>query len=279
MKAGDQIKKGKAKLLYYLDRYSKTYSMGDNPSGNKKYLFIRLYDPNYSDPLYIANLLQGGISLTEVNPENVSHASIGFDLSDYFFGLTSGGRYNLKIEKCTDVASNDYMEKCDPAKSVQSVYAIPVTEEEYEKAHNLIMKNLNNKQLKYASVQNIKIAGYSVKRKFFTKEEQQELGSEKLEDKLYDAKKIFKKHVKLPFTDKRFVCSSFVAWILYNSVDSVAKWIDEHKVDYHYITPSDLPHIEGVEFLFSSKWNEFDEQAKKFCERDERFKIFLPVVV
>lgn len=275
MKAGDKIKKGKAKLLYYLDKFSKKYSMA-NPSGGKKYLFIRLYDPNYNDPLYIANLLQGGLSIIEVNPENVSHASIGFDLSDYFFGLTSGGKYNLKIEKCTDVASNDYMEKCNPEKSVQSVYAVAVNEDEYEKAYNMIMKNLNNIQLRYAKSQNIKIAGYSVKRKFFTKEEQQELGSEQLEDKLYNAKEIFKEHVKLPFTDKRFVCSSFVAWVLYNSVESIHKWFDEHKVDYHYVIPSDLSHIDGVEFLFSSTWADFDKQAEEFCKKDERFKEYLP---
>ena len=268
---------GKSKLMYFLDRRSKPYSAETAPAGEKRYIFIRLYDPNYSDPLYIANLLQGGIALTEVNPESVSHASIGFDLSDYFFGLTSGGRYNLKIERCTDVASNDYMKKCDPEKSIQSTYAIAVTQEEYEKAYNLILKNLNNKQLKYAAVQNVKIAGYSVRRKFFTESEQQQLGSEQLEDKLYDAKKTFKENVKTPFTDKRFVCSSFVAWVLYNSVDRVRQMFDVHKTNYKYITPSDLPHIDGVEFLFSSTWVDFDNAAKEFAVNNEVFESYLPV--
>lgn len=269
--------KGKSKLMYFLHKGNSIPEMESSPAGEERYLFIRLYDPNYNDPLYIANLLQGGIAITEVNPEEVSHASIGFDLSDYFFGLTAGGRYNLKIEKCTDVASNKYMEKCNPEKSMQSTYAIPVTKEEYEKAYNLIMKNLTNKQLKYAAAENVKIAGYSVRRKFFTVEEQQKLGSIELEDKLYDAKKTFKKHVKLPFTEKRFVCSSFVAWVLYNSVDSVHDWFDEHKIDYHYITPSDLPHIEGVQFLFSSTWTEFDEAAERFGKTNSEFADYLPV--
>jgi len=268
--------KEKSKLLYFLDKKSKSVNP-EAPSGDKKFIFIRLYDPDYSNPLYIANLLQGGISITQVNPENVSHASIGFDLSDYFFGLTSGGRYNLKIEKCTDVASNDYMSKCDPEKSIQSTYAIAVSEEEYEKAYNLILKNLNNRQLKYAAAQNVRIAGYSVKRKFFTEEEQQKLGSEKLEDRLYDAKKVFKEYEKLSLANKRFFCSSFVAWILYNSVDSVKKMFDSKKIDYKYVTPSDLPHIENVEFLFSSTWADFDKAAMEFAQKDSRFAAYLPV--
>lgn len=268
---------GKSKLIYFLDHKSKPYTAEKTPRGEQRYIFIRLYDPNYSDPLYIANLLQGGIALTEVNPENVSHASIGFDLSDYFFGLTSGGRYNLKIERCTDVASNDYMSKCDPVKSIQSTYAIAVTQEEYEKAYNLILKNLNNKQLKYAAVQNVRIAGYSVRRKFFTEEEQQQLGSEQLEDKLYDAKKTFKEYVKSPLADKRFVCSSFVAWVLDNSVERVSNFFDAHKTNYKFITPSDLPHIDGVEFLFSSTWADFDNAAKEFAEKNPDFEAYLPL--
>lgn len=269
--------KGKSKLLYFLDQKNQGLETEDGMSDKKKYIFIRLYDPNYNDPMYIANSLQKGIAFVEVNPENVNHASIGFDLSDYFFGLTSGGKYNLKIERCTDVASNDYMEKCNPEKSIQSTYAIPVTNEEYERAYNLILKNLNNKQLKYAATENIKIAGYCVRRKFFTPEEQQKLGSEQLENKLYDIKKDFKKHVKPIIQDQMFVCSTFVAWVLYNSVDSVHQWFDDHKIDYEYITPSDLSQIEGVEFLFSSTWTEFDEAAEEFAKVNEEFADYLPV--
>lgn len=269
--------KGKSKLLYFLDQKNQGLETEDGMSDKKKYIFIRLYDPNYNDPMYIANSLQKGIAFVEVNPENVNHASIGFDLSDYFFGLTSGGKYNLKIERCTDVASNDYMEKCNPEKSIQSTYAIPVTNEEYERAYNLILKNLNNKQLKYAATENIKIAGYCVRRKFFTPEEQQKLGSEQLENKLYDIKKDFKKHVKPIIQDQMFVCSTFVAWVLYNSVDSVHQWFDDHKIDYEYITPSDLSQIEEVEFLFSSTWTKFDEAAEEFAKVNEEFADYLPV--
>ena len=42
-----------------------------------------------------------------------------------------------------------------------------------------------------------------------TPEEQQKLGSEQLEDKLYDIKKDFKKHVKPIIQEQMFVCSTF----------------------------------------------------------------------
>lgn len=74
-----------------------------------------------------------------------------------------------------------------------------------------------------------------------------------------------------------FVCSTFVAWFLYNSVDSVHQWFDDHKIDYEYITPSDLSQIEGVEFLFSSTWTEFDEAAEEFAKVNEEFADYLPV--
>lgn len=74
-----------------------------------------------------------------------------------------------------------------------------------------------------------------------------------------------------------FVCSTFVAWVLYNSVDSIHQWFDDHKIDYEYITPSDLSQIEGVEFLFSSTWTEFDEAAEEFAKVNEEFADYLPV--
>lgn len=103
------------------------------------------------------------------------------------------------------------------------------------------------------------------------------LGSEQLENKLYDNKKDFKKHVKPIIQEQMFVCSTFVAWVLYNSVDSIHQWFDDHKIDYEYITPSDLSQIEGVEFLFSSTWTEFDEAAEEFAKVNEEFADYLPV--
>ena len=265
------------KFLYFLDKNDKP-SVGA-PYGGQNYIFIRLYDPSYKSKLYVENLLQNGMSITQVNPETVSHASIGFDLSDYYFGLTAGGKYNLKIERCMDVASNRYMKKCNPIFSTQSVYAIPVRPEEYEKAYNLVYKNLTNRMLKYATLENIQIAGRSVKRKFFTPEEEQNLESQALSDKLYDAKKFFKKMINDPDFEHKFVCSGFVSWVLYNSVDSVRAWFDENKIDYQKMTPSDIPHIPGVKLLFSSTWENFDSAAKEFANKNPEFAGYIPEVV
>ena len=265
------------KFLYFLDKKTKP-SVGA-PFGQQNYIFIRLYDPSYKSKLYVENLLQNGMSITQVNPETVSHASIGFDLSDYYFGLTAGGKYNLKIERCMDVSSNKYMKKCNPIFSTQSVYVIPVTPEEYERAYSLVYKNLTNRMLKYAALENIPIAGRSVKRKFFTKEEEKALESAAMSDKLYDAKKFFKDLINDPDFEHKFVCSGFVSWVLYNSVDSVKAWCDENKVDYKKLTPSDIPHIPGVELLFSSTWENFDEAAKEFASQNPEFQAYLPQVI
>lgn len=267
-------KGAKGKKIYYLDKKSKIPVQ--EPYGDQNYIFIRLYDPSYASPIYVENLLQNGMSKTQVNPETVSHASIGFDLTDYFFGLTAGGKYNLKIERCMDVASNKYMKKCNPIRSTQSVYAIKVKPEEYEKACDLVYRNLTNKWLKYATLQNVRIAGYSVKRKYFTREEQRNLGSNALADKFYDVKKFIRDFMDTPYSERKFVCSGFVAWVLYNSVDDVHEWFDENKINVKYVIPSDIPHIQGVQFLFSSTWEDYDEAAREFVIENPEFKGYLP---
>lgn len=267
----EAVSKEKGKDFYYLDKDG-----AREPFGEQRYIFIRLYDPSYASPIYVENLLQNGMSKTQVNPESVSHASIGFDLSDYFFGLTSGGKYNLKIEKCMDVASNRYMKRCNPMRSTQSVYALKVKPEEYEKACDIVYRNLTNKWLRYATIQNVKIAGYSIKRKFFTDEEQQTLGSSALSDRFYTFKKFLRSFFETPYSERKFVCSGFVAWVLYNSVDSIREWFDMNKINVNYVIPSDLPHIEGVEFLFSSTWDDYDCAAKEFVRQNPKFRPYLP---
>lgn len=269
--------KEKGKWLYFLEgRETQSVNVPAPYGSDHKYIFIRLYDPIYNSSIYLENLLQGGMSITQVNPETVSHASIGFDLSDYFFGLTAGGKYNLKIERCLDVADNKYMKKCDPVRSSQSVYAIEVTPEEYERAYNLVYKNLTNKWLRYATLKNVKIAGLSIKRKFFTEQEQQELGKKATEEKFYDAKQWFRDYQSEPNTIKKFVCSGFVSWVLYNSVDSVHQWFDENKIDVNYVVPSDIPHIQNVKFLFSSTWDNYDRAALQFVHENQEFAEYFP---
>ena len=56
--------------------------------GNYKYIFFRLINPAYKNPLYIANLLKGGISITKTeNVPDLSHASMNFSLNDNYYGL------------------------------------------------------------------------------------------------------------------------------------------------------------------------------------------------
>ena len=71
------------------------------PQSDDCYIFFRMYDPVYKNPLYIANLLKSGITLTEVNSFNASHVAISFNLDDCFLGLTSLTVPQLKYENCS----------------------------------------------------------------------------------------------------------------------------------------------------------------------------------
>lgn len=70
---------------------------------DEAYIFFRLYNPCYSSPLNVTNLLKFGISTTNTIDIFVSHAAMGFDLNDNFYGVTLGGKQQLKLEICTDL--------------------------------------------------------------------------------------------------------------------------------------------------------------------------------
>ena len=133
------------------------------------YIFFRLYNPCYSSPLNVTNLLKFGISTTNLSDIFVSHAAIGFDLNDDFYGVTLGGKQQLKMETCTDVSDNPYMENCDPSTSEQYVYALKVSRKEYDETRRMVQYFLQNVDVKYSVIQNFPYSAYSIRRKFFTR--------------------------------------------------------------------------------------------------------------
>ena len=101
--------------------------------GTHKYIFFRMYNPSYKNPLYIANILKNGLNLTKTDDvPDLSHVAINFSLDDNYYGLTLGGEHQLAPEECAVPQNNKYMKNCDPEKSEQITYALRVTEEEYE---------------------------------------------------------------------------------------------------------------------------------------------------
>lgn len=247
-------------------------SFSDDIGEDYKYIFFRLYNPEYSNPLYIANILKGGLAITNTDdvPE-LSHSAISFTLDDNFYGLTFGGKYQLAPEACERPKDNKYMRNCDPTKSEQITYALKVTPEEYENTKEFVEKYAEDTKLKYASLINVKLALFFIKQKFFVSKKYQAFGSRKY------PKSVKNKKINID-NDKReynFVCSSFLGYALYNNVESVANYFDENNIKYEYLNVTDLALIPGMVPLFYSNWADYTETAKAFVEKYPEFKEYL----
>lgn len=226
----------------------------------ENYIFIRLYSPHYKNPLSAENTLKNLIYLVDMHSKKFSHAAIGFDLNDNFLGLTAVGKQDLKYEQCTQTKTNEFMRKCNPKKSYQTTYAIKVSSKEYEKAKHLTQYFYNDR-ISYDVVKNVPIGFYEIKRKFFSTNENKSL--KQINQKMQK---------KYPGNDesvpRKFVCSSFVSYILMNSVDSIKNFFEENKIDYEYIIPGDIPAFPGMTKLFSSNWNNYTKAALAYVKSE-----------
>ncbi len=239
---------------------------------NYKYIFIRLYNPSYSNPLYIANILQGGLNLTKTEDvPNLSHSAINFSLDDNFLGLTFGGKYQLAEENCHSPLDNKYMKHCDPAKSEQITYALKVSEKEFEDTKVFINKYASSTKLKYASMQNVKIGIWFIGKRYFTSKKYRKFGTAKYpksaKNKIVD--------INSDDLDYNFVCSTFLAYVLYNTVDSVRQFFDENNIKYEYMNVTDLTFIPGLTPLFYSSWDTYGQAVKAFVEQYPEFAKYL----
>lgn len=243
----------------------------EDPDEPYKYIFLRLYNPIYSNPFYIANILKGGIQITEISDFELSHASINLSLDDGFYGLTLAGNSQFSKEYCTDTNTNGYMEKCNPATSEQITFALKVTEQEYEYIGEFINFYSKYPKLTYAALQNFKIAIYSLKRKFFTKKDKQAFGLVNQPER----KKPSKKELEGDYVESDFVCSTFITYILINTIPRINDWFNDHNVNYEYTNVTDIPSIPGVTPLFYSTWNNYSIAAELFAQVNPEFKEYL----
>lgn len=231
------------------------------------YIFFRLYNPCYSSPLNVTNLLKFGISTTNLSDIFVSHAAIGFDLNDDFYGVTLGGKQQLKLEICTDLSNNPYMRKCDPVSSELWVYAMKVPRSEYQASLEMVQYFLDNVTVKYSVMQNFPYTCYNIKRKFFTLKKNQGFGSPKLTKKSYN----IYKDLNPKRTPKKFVCSTFMAYILMQNVTEIQNLFIEKNINYRYVVPGDFTSFPGVIKLFYSSWEDYLIAAQKFVEENPDF--------
>ena len=237
-----------------------------------KYIFIRLYNPDYTDPFYIANLLQIGIYMTNIYPQLVvSHASINFSLEDNFWGLTLTGRPQFSREACSDISDNKYMNKCDPRDSQQLTYAIKVTEEEYYNAKAFVEEYARQEEIKYNTSINFQFAGFNIKRKFFTPKDHQLFGSIKYDSSTREDRLEFDPS----YTENNFVCSTFIAYVLNKNVASVNQYFNEQNINYRYVNVNDIPYIPGIVHLFSSTWDHYLDAVDLFVQKYPEFSAYL----
>ena len=227
---------------------------------NNKFLFLRLYNPHSSFNIG-SNLLQKGIEITETHDTSGSHLSIGFDLTDNFYGLTLYAKPNLKIEHCTDTSTNEYMKSCNPKKSLQTTYALEVSKKEYDTAYAWIKRKVETENAHYDVSENFKIAGALLSTN---------PNSRKADKPLSQAEEI------LEFENmNKFVCYTFVCHVLYSSVDNIRRFMNENLIDPDYTTPTDVISMPGIKKLFTSNWNDYNIAAQNFVDMNPVFLDYL----
>lgn len=236
-----------------------------------KYIFLRLYNPNYKNPFYIANFLKSGINFTESTHFELSHASINFSLDDNYYGLTLNGEYNLERESCNDIYNNEYMIRCNPVTSEQITFAIRVTETEYENTKKMLEQYYESGNVKYHTTDNFLMALFLTKRKYFTRK-----CKRNLENLNYPRSFLReRKNADPNYIENDFVCSTFIAYLLSKNVAEIRTWFIEHNVNYNYINVTDLPYIPGVVPLFYSTWDNYLYTTKLFIEQHPEFAEYL----
>lgn len=259
-------------IQLYDDYKQKTSFEAPDPENYKAtdddaYIFIRLYNPVYPNPLEVTNLLKFGLYATNTSEKVVSHAAINFDLDDDFYGLTVGGKQQLKIENCTNPKSNKFMKKCSKKSSVQYTYALKVPRSEYEASKAMVEDFFNNYNLKYSVGWNFPSACYSVHRKFFTTKKNRNFGNPKLTKKSYNIVNDINPR-KVP---TKYVCSSFIAYILLQNVTQATDLFIEKNINYRYVSPGDYEEFPNIILLFYSTWADYNKAAKMFVEENPDF--------
>lgn len=236
-----------------------------------KYVFLRLYNPDYNNPFYIANLLQGGINLVEVTDLNLSHSAVNFSLSDDFYGLTSGGYYQLAQESCLNPEENKYMKHASAITSEQITLALKVPESEYYQLQKDVIEYSQSHKVKYRASKTFSNAFFALKRRLFTKKENRQFGKMK-----YPKSSIQNKKFEDPeYVENNFICSTFIGYILSKDITSIKNYFEENKINYRLLTVTDLFYLPDLQVLFYSTWQNYDLAAEAFVEEHPEFKPYL----
>ncbi len=238
--------------------YDSGFSKEDFNDG--KFLFMRLYLPNYDNKASSVNMLKKLITVVDPNPEEASHSSIGFSLADDFYGLTLYSASDLKRESCEKPEENLYMKLCNPYTSTQTTMALKVTDEEYEAARKLLEKDFAEQKVKYWPSKNLTVGIDSLKRKKLPRSKAK-LGGRDLK----------KGYIPSDKKETHFVCSTYLAYVLQKCVKSVDEFFKARNIGYDKIGPTDLYYIPGFKILFCSTWVDYKIAAAEFIQAEPHF--------
>lgn len=238
----------------------------DEFSEDEKFIFLRLYFPNYKNKLSGVNILKGLIASVDPSDYDFSHTAIGFDLHDDFYGLTRYKPQDLKHESCLNTETNRYMKMCDKYTSLQMTLAIKVSAEEYEATKQFLERDYAEAKVKYFIPQNLPLGIWGLKRKNQKTAQAREFGGMPSKKGYVD-----------PAGEKKlkFVCSSYLAYVLASTVQSVRDFFIENQIDYNYVIPTDLIFFPGAQKLFVSTWADYEIAAEEFVKSQPLFAEYL----
>ena len=258
-----------SEILSYESVYDfKTFSK-ENLATDKYYFFMRLYDAQYKGN-NICTPLSKVIKGVDVNVNDpvtsYNHAACSYKLTDDFFGLTTntkGEEFSVNTECCEKTENNRYMSSTDITKSKFSIYAVPISKEEWEKTRNFLELELRDPKIKYSTFSLIKFItdnlGYKMAKNKF------ERASEDAED-LNEEEMIGNK--------EHLVCSTFVAYTL--SRNTTYKDIfDRYGVNYNLVSPNDLANkIPGATYCCSGLFKDYNKTIRAFINKNKQFEKF-----
>ena len=241
-------------------------------SSQDSYIFLRLYNPRYT-ALTSGAILQAGLNSVDTNQFKGTHIAIGFDLTDNFYGLTLYAEPNFKVEKCSDVTSNEFMMTCDPQTSLQTTFALKVNREEFETISFMVKNYLKKENLFYDVSQNFPIAADTIHRKVSWNHKTQRTYKRAMREK--QLKKAL--NVQECETRGKFVCSTLVGHILDTSVPRIHEYFIQNNLDFNFMTPSDMAQIPGCQPLFTSTWSEYIPTSLLFGKEHPEMSRYLSV--
>lgn len=233
-----------------------------NLKPNEKFIFLRLYFPNYDNKLSGVNILKKLIASVDPTNEQISHTSIGFSLDDEFYGLTRYKPQDLKFESCLNTETNKYMKMCNKYTSIQMTLAIKVSDEEYQATKEFLEKDYEKGTVRYHIPKNLSIGFWCVKRKKQKTPQEKILGGFPSKNGYVD-----------PTTEnkQKFVCSSYIAYVLSSTVKNINDFFIEKQIDYNYVIPTDLIFIPGAKKLFVSTWADYAIATEEFIKSEPIF--------